>query len=204
MKRQKGKLDQKQNTQFDVNHKKIYDVLAKASSNLKRCELKRDTQIKSYATIRKHIEKFIKNGQVKEDQEGKLVLTERYFESLGDSLAALVRELQTTLAYMLKPKNVWRWKCEGKVSLPDRMPVNTDPDAPAIITLMTNEEMNEFFEHKEKVFGGLRSCFFNLAQVVMKVDVGLVDAEEDLSNVQVCFRNGRAVWTIHPTKEARK
>jgi len=117
---------------------------------------------------------------------------------LIEELEVLVNRLIVLIHKMSKPENVWRWKREAHVPLPDRIPFNIDADAPATITLMTDEEMKQFFNHREKVFGGLRCCFFDLAKVVMKVDVGLINAEEDLSNVMIRFRNGRAVWTVYP------
>jgi hypothetical protein len=53
-------------------------------------------------------------------------------------------------------------------------------------------------EHQEKVFGELRHSFFNLAQILMKVDVGSITAEEDLSNIQVRFVNGEPDWNEIP------
>ena len=51
---------------------------------------------------------------------------------------------------------------------------------------------------KQKVFGGLRDSFFELAKLLMKVDAAIITAEEDLSNVQITFINGEPIWRVIP------
>ena len=77
-----------------------------------------------------------------------------------------------------------------------RIPVNADPDAPAAILVYTEEENLELSRYMEKAFGVLDRVFFDLAKIVMKVDAGFIDAEEDLSNVTTQYRNRRAVWSV--------
>ena len=120
----------------------------------------------------------------------------RLFEIEAKNLKESSKTIQDFVEFMLHPENIQKMKKEGSVPLPERFPVNSDPTAPAKISYMTEEEWKEFFGHKEKVFGSLRRVFFDLAKVLMKVDVGFIDAEEDLSNVTTRYRNRRAVWSV--------
>jgi len=197
--RPKGIIDKKQLRTFYQNHSKIISFLDKAPEGLTRGELKSITGL-SYATIRKHLKHLIKNLQVIERGQI-LVLRPHYIERVGKSLKVLTGELQTIIEAASKAENIRKMKKEGTpphwvLGLPERIPVNTDPDAPATTTFLTKDEWLEFYEHREKVYGGLRRAFFDLAKIVMKVDVGFIDAEEDLSNVTTQYRNRRAVWSV--------
>jgi len=69
---------------------------------------------------------------------------------------------------------------------------------------VTAEELTKMIDQKEKVFGGLRRVFTSLAKVLMKADVAIITAEEDLSNVEVHFINEEPILTVQPEALMRK
>lgn len=125
--------------------------------------------------------------------KGRRWLNKRQIERLETD----IQDIREVVTSMLEPERLWRFMQEGAVPFPERFPVNTDPDAPARIDFMTAEEWKEFFDHKEKVFGNLRRCFFDLAKVVVQVE-GMIAIWDDLENAEVHFRNGRALWIALP------
>ena len=54
------------------------------------------------------------------------------------------------------------------------------------------------------MFGGLRHSFFELAKILMKTDIGIINAKEDMSNVRIEFINEEPAWTVLPDILTRK
>lgn len=192
--RKKGKWDDVQLLTYTQNDNKILKALRNDSNGLSRSEIKVKTGL-SYSAIRKHLTNLISKGELKE-YDGKIFWLHWYLELMGNTSAAYSQELQKILASMLNPESIYSIHREGIVPLPKRFPVNADPDAPATTSFMTDDEWRDFFIQKEKVFGALRHCFFDLARFLMKVDIGFINAKDDLSNVTINFANGRAVWRV--------
>ena len=193
-------------------HDQIKKVLIDAEKGLTKTDLYKTTRL-ARTTIDRHLQKLMNIKQVQKlgklyywgDKYNALVKGLKEDAALIEELGVLVGRQKELIAKMSRPENITRWLREATppdwyLGMPKRVPVNTDPDVPASVTLLTREETREFFECREKVFGGLRCVFFDLAKVVMKVDVGFIDAEEDMSNVTISFRNGRAGWSLNPIK----
>jgi len=69
---------------------------------------------------------------------------------------------------------------------------------------LTVEEAQELLNHQERVFGILRRSFFDFARFLMKLDAGIITAEDDLSNVEVRFFGCEPVWRVYPPKDRKK
>ena len=183
--RPKGIIDKEQQRIFDENRSEIIKALEKAPKGLTRTEIKNRTK-KAYATIRKHLKPLKETGQIIE-RNHTLYLRDYYIEKMGESLEAFTGELQTITEVASKKENVWKWTKKGSY-VPSEEVFERGHLLP--------EDLQDLLEHKERVFGGLRRVFFDLAKVIMKVDVGFIDAEEDLSNVTTQYHNRRAVWSV--------
>lgn len=165
-------------------------------------DIKKKTGL-SFATVCTHLQRFIKDGQVKE-KNGKYYWTFYYLDMVGDALKVYTQELQNTLARMSRPESIRKMINDGTLPPSKRFLKdifeNVDPNAPAAIDFWTEQEHKESFEHNEKVFGDLRSVFFELAKVLMTIDVGIITAKEDLSNIEVRFRDRKPLWTVLPER----
>lgn len=188
-----------QQKEFLKNQANILTVINKAPST--PSEIKKKTLL-SYATIRKHTKFLLRTGQAKK-YNGKLVSLNLYFELVGDTMKAYTEELQQTLASMSRPESIWRWQHEGIPPLPKRLR-NREPSALPEMFSFTKEEWRKFHEHKERVFGGLRRVFFELACILVKADFALkFGVENDLSNVICHFENGEPCWSCYPEEVQR-
>ena len=173
-------------------HDKIKKALIE-NNGLRKIEIQRATG-QSRVTINKHLREF-----VDVTKEAVKIASCYYWRAsimdlkkdalLIEKLADGVQLLKPIIDKMQFPKKLWRFRQEGTVPLPKCYPVNTDPNAPARIDVMTDKQLREylednreFFERREKVFGGLRRVFFDLAKIIMIGDFGATTAEDDLSN----------------------
>ena len=192
-----------QESKFREANDKIKKALIE-NNGLTKTELHKATRL-SRVTIDKHLcdlegktKRVIKIGgrYLWRGKYDALIRGMKADAELFDELDVCAQKIKSILDAMSLPKNLWRFRQEGSVSLPERWPVNTDPKAPARMDFMTEAEWREFYEHREKVFGKLHDCFFSLAQVVAKAAVSSASAADDLSNVTVRFINKRAVWSV--------
>jgi DNA-binding MarR family transcriptional regulator len=190
-------------------------ILAAGTPGLKKTEIKKKTKV-SRPAIDTHLDALIKAGTVVKD---KLVKDKHHYVwariyhnlyrrcredfDLTHTAEELVNQLEPIVSQLAsRPVGLWNLYQKGRMPLPARFPVNTDPKAPASIDFTTDDEWQEFFEHKKRVFGGLHRCFIALAKVIIVADFGLIDAKNDLSNVTVRFHKERDVWTVlSPGKE---
>ena len=74
------------------------------------------------------------------------------------------------------------------------------PDAVFERGYITGEELQDLYDQQQKVFGGLRHSFYELAKILMKADAAIITAKDDLSNVQITFHNGQPGWLVQPDR----
>ena len=171
-----------------------------------------DAVNKSKKTVYKYRAELVEDRQVEmlpvtpRDTRPRYRITEKGRRDLlnqsAKNLSSACQIFEQLLKRLQKPENTEKWRKKGTLpdwplGMPKRIPVNADPDAPAAISFYTEEENLELSRYREKAFGVLDRVFFDLAKVVMKVDVGFIDAEEDLSNVTTRYHNRRAVWSVN-------
>jgi len=209
MGRRKGQLEWQKKVYLKA-HDLLKKTLIEAEKGMTKMDLHKATGL-ARTTIDRHLYKimnFTKELKIIEksyywgDKYDVLIKKCKEDAALVEEIDVLVNRQKEIINKLSRPANIRRWKKEGtpphwNLGLPERIPINTNPDAPATITFLTPEEEKEMFLYNENVFGGLRRIFFELAKVVMKVDVGFIYAEEDLSNVTISFRNGRALWSLN-------
>jgi hypothetical protein len=206
-------LTQWQKTQYKGKHDRIKKILIEATEGKRVEDIYNETAF-SKVTIHKHLHDLQVVTEV--TKIGKLfywgdkiaALTRGLKKDAGliDKLDDGIQEIRLIIDQMSTPVNLWRFRRENKVPFPKYFPVNIDPNTPARCDVMTKEQLTEYleenkalFEHREKVLSELRHVFFDLTKLLMTVDSGITMAEDDLSNVEVGFRNKRPVWMMLPS-----
>jgi predicted transcriptional regulator len=199
IKLKKGQKQWQRNAYLEA-HDCLKKVLIEADKGMTKTELHKATGI-SRSTINKHLLALtnltkevqkVGNQYFWGDVYRAMTLGFKENAALTEELDVLTNRMKSILQKMSKPENLWKFKHEGQF-VPKAVLKEEDS-----ISLMTPEELHKMLEHQEKVFGELRRSFFNLAQILMKVDVGFITAEEDLSNIQVYFKNGEPDWNEIP------
>lgn len=197
----KGQKQWQRNAYLEA-HDCLKKVLIEAEKGMTKTELHEATML-SRSTINKHLlalTNFTKEVQKIGSQYywgdvyRAMITGLKENATLVEESSVLINRLKSILEKMSKPENLWKWKREGTF-IPSAVSLEEDS-----LSLMTQEELRKMLDHQDNVFGELRRSFFNLAQILMKVDVGIITAEEDLSNVEVRFINGESVWTVQPPK----
>lgn len=202
LKKKKG-VDKTQIETFHKNHLEILKVLKGELSGATPTDIKKKSGL-SFATVRIHLQAFIEDGQVKEEK-GKYYWISHYLNMIGDCLKAYTQELQNTLARMNRPESISRMTFEVEVPFPKYFPEVIDPNTPARINSMNDEQLKEYseeykelFEYREKILSELHRVFFDLTKILMTLD-GPTVVEDDLSDVGVRFRNKKPEWSVLPS-----
>ena len=206
MQRKKGRKQWQESTYLET-HDRIKKALIEANG-MTKTEIYKATGL-SRVTIDKHLrllenvtKEAVKIGNLYHwgDKYRVLVKGLEADALLVESLESACQSFKSIISKMSLPKNLWRFSREGAFYLSEeaRKRGITDPRTGVGVTILTEEEVKELLEHKEKVFGGLRRCFFELARVFMKMEFGIYTVKDDLSNVEVRFEEGRAVGTVYP------
>lgn len=174
----------------------IKRALIEAKEPLTKWQLHKITGL-SRVTINKHLCDMVNITKEVYQIDGRYVWGAKYRalitclkadEQIIESLEEACNSLDSIVKKMSTPTNIWRWKQQSV------FPNEEIFDKGYI----TGEEFKELLDHKSRVFGSLRRSFFDLAKILMKVDVGVITAEEDLSNVEVHFWNKEPMWTVYP------
>ena len=197
----KGRKQWQKNA-YTKAHNKLKKTLIEATQAMKKHELHKATGL-SRVTIDRHLNDLIKTGQVVRigktycwgDIYRVIIKGLKADALLIDDLETATQSLMHIIDQMSVPTNILRLKEEGNLVLSDEVFEKG---------YLTGEELKELLDHKQKVFGGLRRSFFELAKLLMKLDVGVITVEEDLSNVEIRFIDGQPVWTVLPEWQTKK
>lgn len=108
---------------------------------------------------------------------------------LVEDLEIACLSLNSIISKMSIQENLCKWRREGQ-KIPNKEAFERG--------YITEVEIQELFNHQKKVFGDLRRSFVELAKILVKVDFGIITAEEDLSNVIIRFKNENPVCTVNP------
>ena len=196
MNQKKGRKEWQKDA-YTKAHNRLRETFMDATDALTKNELHKISGL-SRATINKHLNDMINAKKVKQIGKSHYCWADVY-RILVKGLKAdvnLIENLETAsqsfkfiIGQMSLPVNVWRLRQEGNLALSDETFEKG---------YVTGEELKTLLDHKQKVFGGLRRSFFELAKLLMKVDAAIIHAEEDLSNVEIRFIDGEPVWTVLP------
>lgn len=180
------------------------DLIEKIWSK-KHIKLEKDT-LEVYIT--KRLSKLVESGLLKKDvvshkqvfyyipESNKQKVIDIIGKEVPISLAESLKPIKRFIKIILQPENIRRWIKEGTAPLPDRrMLVKVAPNLQAIPSLFP-EDVRKIEEHKKKVYGGLNRVFDDLAKLIVKVKMGLIDVEEYLPNVMMRFHNGKVILMV--------
>ena len=191
-----------QQKQYTKAHNLLRTVLEEATNALTKTELYQQTGL-SRATIDRHLNHLLNSGEVVKIEK-KYILAKVYKivakglkadEQLLENLETTIEKLKILIGQLSLPTNIFKLKEKGNIPL---------PDAVFERGYITGEELQDLFDQQQKVFGGLRQSFFELAKILMKADAAIITAKDDLSNVQITFHDGQPGWLVLPDTSAYK
>ncbi len=175
-------------------HDNLKKTLIEAEKGMTKTELHQATGL-ARTTIDRHLS-VLENVPKQVQKFGKRYFWGDKYNALVKGLkedAALVEELDVLvnrskelINKMARPENLRKWRQNG-VFIPSEETFKKG--------YLTPEEVTGLLEHKEKMFGGLRRAFVDLARVLVKVE-GFANVQDNLSNVTFTFINGHPLPNV--------